>query len=684
MCFLKILSHILRLAIVSFLVMALIACNPVVHKTPGREPTLESGQASPITVVFTQEIATEVASPTATAIAPTPAPPTATAPAPVPTATLASEAHPLVLVDRWFAKTVPDRLSFAFMVENPNPDLAVTNSRYRVFAYDEAGTQVGKTGRTIELVLPGQRLAVAGVGSMVVPAQAQVARLEVEIEPGQAVASEMKENPLTATHSEFFPSTYDSSVSVVIENSLNSSIQNVKVVALAYDAGGAYISSGVGRIDFVPARAEAAATIRLETTEEPARVDVYPSLSDPTALAEATTAVEFEAFQLAGSWFRQEYSTLYFAFVFENLNPSLTFEGNTYQVAAYDAAGTVLGTYSHVLSVVFPGQRLGVAGFMSLLTEAQVSKVDVQVIPGQSQASELSEDPFATERVAFSLDPVQSKVTGIVKSALDKDVETVWLTAIAYDEKGTMVGGGEGRLDFVPAGGQAPASVEVKTLGQPARVELYARLHEYSKLKTASAEQKTLNVVATGFLRDPNTGKVVVAFIVENASPTLTSVNTDCQVAAYDEAGTVLGTSSCNVPVVFPGERLGRVADLLAREEATVTRVEVQLRPAEPVESQVTENPFTVEGVEYVPDPHGYFPQVTGLVKSSWPKDTYITLAAVAYDESGSIIGGGLANALAEANGQGTVSFYLPTTGGQPPARVELYPTFQTHADLLQ
>jgi hypothetical protein len=676
--------HILRLTTVSVLVMALIACSPIVHKTPAAEPTSESGQTSLVTVVFTQEIATEVASPTDTVIPPTPAPPTAAASAPIPTATLAPAAQPLEVVDRWFAKTAPDRLSFAFMVENPDPDLAVTNSRYQVFAYDEGGTQVGKTGRTIELVLPGQRLAVAGVGSMVVPAEAQVARLEVEIEPGQAVASEMKENPLTVGQSEFFPTTYDSSVSVVIENSLNSPIQNVKVVALAYDASSAYMSSGVGRIDFVPAQAEAAATIRLETTEEPARIDVYPSLSDPAALAAVETSVEFEAFQLTGSWFRQEYSTLFFAFVFENPNPSLAFEGNTYQVMAYDAAGTVLGTYSHVLPVVFPGQRLGVAGFMPLLSEAQVDKVDVQVIPGESQASGLSGNPFATERVAFSLDPVQSRVTGIVKSTLDQDVETVWLAAIAYDEKGAIVGGGEGRLDFVPANGQAPASVQIRTLGEPASVELYARLHEHSRLKEPSAQEQPLNVVATGFLRDPNTGKVVITFIVENASPRLTFLNTACQAAAYDEAGTVLGTSSCNLPVVFPGERLGRVADVLAPEEATIARVEVQLRPEEPVESQLTQNPFTVEGLEYVPDPHGYFPQVTGLVKSSWGKDTSITLAAVAYDESGSIIGGGLANALAEANGQGTVSFYLPTTGGQPPARVELYPTFQTYADLPQ
>jgi hypothetical protein len=662
------------------LAVTLISCSPIARKTPATEPTRKPAPASPATAVFASETESLAASPADTAI-PTQAPPTAMPLLPTSAVTPILEAQPLMVVEHWFARTRPDGLSYAFIVENPNPDLAVTSSRYQVLAYDEAGTQVGRASRIIDLVLPGQRLAVAGVGSMVVPAEAQVAKLEVEIEPGQPVAAE-KKNPLTVGQSEFFPGTYDSSVSVVIENSLNSPIQNAQVVALAYDASGAYMSSGVGRIDFVPAQGEAAATIRLETREEPARIDVYPSLPDLSALAKVATTVEFEAFQLIGSWFRQEYSTLFFAFVFENPNPSLAFEGNIYQVMAYDAAGTVLGTYSHVLPVVFPGQRLGVAGFMPLLTEAQVDKVDIQVSPGAGKASELVGGPFSTEQVTFSHDPLQSKVTGIVKSALDNDVETIWLTAIAYDEKGAIVGGGEAQLDSVPANGRAPASVDVETTGEPTSVELYARFHEYSQLKEASPREETLSVVTSGFLRDSNTGKVVVAFVVENSSQTLTCLNTGCQATAYDASGSVLGTSDCDIPVVFPKERLGVVRTLLAPEEIEVARVEIQLHQEEVIVSELTKNPFTAEQVKWVPQ--GNFPQVTGLVKNSWGEAANITLAAIAYDESGAIIGGGWSNGFAEAYGQGTVSFYLPITGGQHPAKVELFPAFQSHVHLLR
>jgi hypothetical protein len=287
------------------LALTLISCSPIARKTPATEPTRKPASASAATAVFAGETAAPAVSPANTAIS-TQSPPTAIPLSPTSAVTPPLEAQPLMVIEHWFARTRPDGLSYAFMVENPNPDLAVTNSRYQVFAYDEAGTQVGRASRTIDLVLPGQRLAVAGVGSMVVPAEAQVAKLEVEIEPGQPVPAE-KKNPLTVRQSEFFPGTYDSSVSVVIENSLNSPIQNAQVVALAYDASGAYMSSGVGRIDFVPAQGEAAANIRLETREEPARIDVYPSLPDLSALAKVATTVEFEAFQLTSHRAGQEF-----------------------------------------------------------------------------------------------------------------------------------------------------------------------------------------------------------------------------------------------------------------------------------------------------------------------------------------------------------------------------------------
>jgi hypothetical protein len=106
--------------------------------------------------------------------------------------------------------------------------------------------------------------------------------------------------------------------------------------------------------------------------------------------------------------------------------------------------------------------------------------------------------------------------------------------------------------------------------------------------------------------------------------------------------------------------------------------VEIQLNPQESIVSELPENPFTAEQVEFIPDQ--IFPQVTGIVKSSWGEEVGVTFTVIAYDENGDIIGGGFANGVAEAHGQDTVAVNVDLAGQQP-ARVELYPAFQTFAD---
>lgn len=167
-----------------------------------------------------------------------------------------------------------------------------------------------------------------------------------------------------------------------------------------------------------------------------------------------------------------EYGSLGFGFIVENPNPGLAVEDSRYQVAVYDANGTVIGTDSSYITVLFPGQKLGIAGQVFLPDGATAASIDVQVKPGQYEPF----DPvptFTTENVQYVGDQYFPKVTGIVKSPYQKDLEHIRVSAIAYDANGAIIGGGFTFLDFVPAGGQAAAEVSVTTTGAPASVEMY-------------------------------------------------------------------------------------------------------------------------------------------------------------------------------------------------------------------
>lgn len=596
-----------------------------------------------------------------------------------PTATPPQKAQSLNVVEHMFAQTGTGRVAYAFIIENPNKNLTLERNRYHVVVYDEAGTQLGKNFGTIAVVLPGERQYVTKSGIMLVSDKAKIAKLEVQIEPGEAKVFESTSNPFTVEQVECFRGPYEYIeyiVTGVIKNSLDKTLKNVQVAAIAYDASGAFICSGTESIDFIPANGQTAVKVRLETTEEPVKVELYPTLSDLSVFEEAT--ISLETFEPEEIWFMQDDSGVSFAFTFDNPDKTHSLEGTVCQVAAYDEAGTVQGTYSHHFPIIYPSQRLGVLGGIWDLPEGtNIAKLDIQISPGELKSSELTESPFSTEQVTYVRGLRQSKVTGIIKSSLELDVTNIMVTAIAYDDSGTIIGGGEGIVDFILANGHAAASVNVDTTEEPAKVELYPGLCTLSKYKEVSAEGATLNVVATGFSQETwfsgdRTGRIWLAFIVENSNTTHAFGHTDYQAAAYDEAGTVLGTTSYSIAIVFPGERLGKGRWIIVPETKEVAKLEVQIRPEQAKVFELTRNPFTAEQVKYVPDEH--FPKVTGLIKSSWEKEARVTFTAIAYDDSGAIIGGGFDNGFAEAYGQGVVGVNVDTTG--QPAKVELYPSF--------
>jgi hypothetical protein len=170
--------------------------------------------------------------------------------------------------------------------------------------------------------------------------------------------------------------------------------------------------------------------------------------------------------------FGQDGRSVGWAFIIENPNAGLAVVSSKYHVAAYDASGTVLETDSGYVTIVLPGERLGIASELFLNEGQVVERVDVQVKTGKFEPLEVT-SLFTTENVTYLPDRYFPKVTGVVISSATRDLEDLRVSAIAYDAAGNIVGGGFTYLDFVPAGGRAAVEVSITTSAPPARVELY-------------------------------------------------------------------------------------------------------------------------------------------------------------------------------------------------------------------
>lgn len=214
-------------------------------------------------------------------------------------------------------------------------------------------------------------------------------------------------------------------------------------------------------------------------------VSIAQSLeNNSTEQSQNITASVQEEFKVLASGFSQPYNTgARFAFLVENTNSTTSFQYSKYQVAAYDSSGTVLGTSSGEIYLIFPDEKLGKAGTINTPENTRISRLEIQIRPGEARMSQVKENPLSAENAKYLSGRYDAKVTGIVKSNWDKDLDTVDVAAILYDSNGAIIDGGTGIVEFVPAHGQAAVEVQMTLGREPAKVELYPSIMDPMQIR---------------------------------------------------------------------------------------------------------------------------------------------------------------------------------------------------------
>jgi hypothetical protein len=121
-----------------------------------------------------------------------------------------------------------------------------------------------------------------------------------------------------------------------------------------------------------------------------------------------------------------------------------------------------------------PEQTLGYVFFPDLPegVETPITRVEVQVLSGSRGFVDPPSGPMLQVEV---LPPggaggfLKVKVT----NPTDSETKNLKIIAIAYDAAGEIIGGGDGFLDPLAAGGSAEATVLYTTSGEPASFEVY-------------------------------------------------------------------------------------------------------------------------------------------------------------------------------------------------------------------
>ncbi len=393
-----------------------------------------------------------------------PALPTKTATAQTPTA------GEITLIQSGYGQAQPgDVVGWGIIVENANQELALADINYRIIFFNDAGVVVETEDNSVPLISPGERTGFGG--STYVEDGVAVARMEVQLEAGSTTTVEVSESFAVDTAS-YFADEYFPRATGLVNNPLPDIVTDLRVSAITYDADGNINGGGYTYLSSTVPAAKTGVDVSVDTSGDVASVELFANLSylSDTITPNPETDPIITQFGFGQA---PDGTDVGWGALIQNPNTADLIRNSEIQVWFQDADGRVLESDYSSLEVLPPGATIGFADdFIFLPDGTTATSMSILVRPGTLEPSDLV-DWFSVENATYVDDDYFPEVTGIVNNPFPQDYESLYATAILYDEAGNIVGGGYTFLDFALANSGTEVTIGVTTSATPARVEIY-------------------------------------------------------------------------------------------------------------------------------------------------------------------------------------------------------------------
>jgi hypothetical protein len=129
----------------------------------------------------------------------------------------------------------------------------------------------------------------------------------------------------------------------------------------------------------------------------------------------------------------------------------------TVKIAIYDKSDTVIGSHPQTVAKLAPGQELGIGSSITDDLSGGIGKLTVSFEEGFGTA--VPEGAFTVSDVAMKTTDFGNDVSFKVASSYREDLENIATFAIFRDAGGKIVGGANGYVALVPAGGRSNGTV---------------------------------------------------------------------------------------------------------------------------------------------------------------------------------------------------------------------------------
>jgi len=363
-----------------------------------------------------------------------------------------------------------------FLLENLDTSAGVEDIEYTITVTDAAGATLRTEDGYIDFIAAGAR---TGVASQMFLDEGQVVE-NVDIEWTyymDAVGSD--DTPFTFENSRYYFDPYWDRFTTVMTNTSSSSFTNVRVDMIAFDANGMVVGGGYTTLNFIPGNSQAGLSVNGFVSDDPVTYEFFPKLS--LLSNESNDSDPFTDLSIVKTGFYYNETTLGGGFLVQNTTNDVI-RGAEYNLTVYEADGSVAQVASGIISLIWPGQTVGVSpGEVTLSEGAAPTDFRVNIMSGEAYDQEFSTNPLSVQSSTFVDDDMYPKVTVTLANAHNQTINNPFVTVLLYDAADEIIGGGWTYPDPVPANGTLNYDVYVThvTSDAPARVEVFVSLTSY-------------------------------------------------------------------------------------------------------------------------------------------------------------------------------------------------------------
>jgi hypothetical protein len=362
-----------------------------------------------------------------------------------------------------------------FLFENLDSD-GVEDIEYTITVTDAAGTTLKTENGYIDFIAAGGK---TGVASQMFLDEGMLAD-NVNIEWTyymDAVGSEV--NPFSFSNSRYYCDPYWDRFTTVMTNNSATTYTYVRVDMLAYDAAGLVVGGGYTTLNFLPGNSSVGLSINGFVSDDPVTYEFFPKLN--ILSNETNDANLFTDLSILKTGFYYDETNLGGGFLVQNTTNEVM-RGAEYHLTIFEDDGSVAQIASGIISLIWPGQTIGVSpGAVTLSEGAAPVDFKVNVMAGDPANQEFSSNPLSIQSSTFIDDNLYPFVSVTIANDHNQEINNPYVTVILYDAADEIIGGGYTYPDPVPANGILTYDVYVTnaTSVPPDRIEAFVSLTSY-------------------------------------------------------------------------------------------------------------------------------------------------------------------------------------------------------------